>query len=194
MSEHDALVERAVGGCADALEQLLRANLDTLRAALHIDARWQRCLDFDDVVQVTSLEAFLRIGTLSQPTLPAFRAWLRRIAEHNLVDAVRGLERQKRPDAQDRVTHGPEGQSARTLLLAVAGEQVPAGGRAALDEELARMRAALLRLPASYRDVLERVDLADATVREVADATGRTPGAVHMLRSRALERLRELLL
>jgi DNA-directed RNA polymerase specialized sigma24 family protein len=55
------------------------------------------------------------------------------------------------------------------------------------------MRQALTRLPASYRDVLERVDLAGASVREVARATARTAGAVHMLRSRALERLRELL-
>lgn len=193
MSEPDPLVQRAIGGDGDALEQLLRGAVDDLRGAIRIDPRWRRSIEFEDILQVTSLEAFLRIGALAEPTRAAFSAWLRRIAQNNLLDAVRSLDRKKRPDARDRVTHGPDGQSARTLLAVIAGEQATAGSQAALREELERMRRALGEMPGSYRDVLERIDLGGASVREVAEQGGRTVGSVHMLRARALERLRELM-
>ena len=87
-------------------------------------------------------------------------------------------------------------EDARAPLQILACE----GGRAfaedvaaALGEELERMRRALAEMPSSYRDVLEQVDLGGASVREVAEQSGRTAGAVHMLRARALERLRELM-
>ena len=51
----------------------------------------------------------------------------------------------------------------------------------------------LERLPASYRRVVDEVDLAERPVSEVAAELNKSPGAIHMLRSRAHERLRELL-
>lgn len=193
MCEPDPLVQRAVAGDGDALERLLRDSADELRRSVRIDARWRRSIEFEDILQVTSMEAFLRVTSLTEPTRAAFSAWLRRIAQNNLLDAVRSLDRKKRPDVRDRVTHGPDGQSARTLLVAIAGDQATAGSQAALSEEIERMRNALAGMPRSYRDVLERVDLGGETVREVAEDSGRSVGAVHMLRARALERLRELM-
>jgi RNA polymerase sigma factor (sigma-70 family) len=188
----DDVVAKAAGGDAGALEALLREAAPALRAELAIDARFRRSFDVDDVLQVTFLEAFLRIRSLERPTAAAFGAWLRRIAEHNLADAVRALRRNKRDD-RARVTHGPAGESSRTLLLAVAGEQTTASGRAEAGEQLACLQAAIAGLPASYRLVVEQVDLAERTVPDVAAVLGRSEGAVHMLRARAHDRLRELL-
>ncbi len=187
-------IDSAVAGEAELLERLLREAEPELRRGLRVDPVWSRSLDVDDVLQVTWLEAFLRIGGLEQRTWPGFCAWLRRIAENNLVDAVRALERDKRPDPRRRDTRGPQGESTRTLLMAIAGEQATAGSQAALAEEVARMRAAITRLPKSYRTVIEEMDLAEVPVREMAERLGRSTGAVHMLRSRAHDRLRELLL
>ena len=91
------------------------------------------------------------------------------------------------------MTQAPGGESARTLLLAVAGGDGTAGGRAALEEELGRLRSAIRKLPASYRTVVEEMDLAERPVAEVAEAMGRSRGAVHLLRSRAHDRLGELM-
>ena len=63
----------------------------------------------------------------------------------------------------------------------------------ALAEEVVRMRAAIARLPKSYRVVVEEMDLAEVPVQEMAARLGKSAGAVHMLRSRAHDRLRELL-
>ena len=189
---HDDPVQRAVDGDADCLEALVRDATPALRKGLSIEPRWQRCLDADDVLQVTFLEAFLRIRSLETRTVAGFHAWLQRIAERNLLDAVRALGRDKRDDAR-RVTRGPAGESSRTLLLTVAGENRTAGGAAVLADEIARLHDAIGQLPASYRTVVEQVDLRERPLAEVAAGMRRSIGAVHMLRSRAHDRLHELL-
>ncbi len=190
----DDRIVRATEGDADELEQLIREATADLRRGLSIQPLWSRSLDVDDVLQVTYLEAFLRIRTLEQRTVTGFRTWLRRIAENNLRDAVRALGRDKRPDPRQRVTRGPEGESARTLFAAMVGECATAGGQASRAEEIERLRAAISQLPPAYRTVIEEVDLAERSVAEVARDLERSEGATHMLRSRARDRLRELLI
>ncbi|MEZ5963813.1 MAG: sigma-70 family RNA polymerase sigma factor [Planctomycetota bacterium] len=193
MHADDQRVARAIAGDPDALEALVREATPMLRDGLRVDARWSRSFDVEDVVQVTLLEAFLRIRSLENATVREFHAWLRRIAEHNLIDAIRALESARRPDTDRRVTRGPDGESARTLLLQVADADATAGHRAAAAEQIARMHEAIARLPRSYRDVLRLVDLEQRSFAEAAAALERSVGAVHMLRSRAYDRLRELL-
>lgn len=192
-SAQDVHVVRAVDGDRAALEGLLRECEPMLRARLTVHPRWRRSLEADDVIQVTWLEAFLRIGALRERTRPGFEAWLARIAANNLRDSLRALQRDKRPEAHGRVTRGPAGESARTLLGRLAGEASSVGSRAAGREEVERLRDALQQLPESYRRVVEAVDLQERSVAEVASESGRSPGAVHMLRSRAHDRLREIL-
>ncbi|MBI5850878.1 MAG: sigma-70 family RNA polymerase sigma factor [Planctomycetes bacterium] len=193
MIGEDDLVLRAVEGDALALEQLLRDATPFLRAELGIDPRWRRDLDAEDVLQVTFLEAFLRVRSLEQRTVAGFRAWLRQLTRHNLVDAIRALERAKRPSPKHRVTRGPDGESARTLLLSLSDGRQSVCSRASLAEDVARLHAAVAALPASYRLVVQQVDLEQRPVTELAREMGRSEGAVHMLRSRAHERLYELL-
>jgi len=112
----DDLVARAVAGDATALEALLRDAAPALRGGIVVDPRFRRSFDADDVLQVTFVEAFLRIRSLQLATPVAFGAWLRRIAENNLADAVRACTRRKRDDA-GRITRGPAGESSHTLIL-----------------------------------------------------------------------------
>ena len=188
-----ALIERATEGDAEALENLLQVAAPELRKSLKIDALWNRSLDVEDVLQVTWLEAFLRIRHLDRRDWEGFLAWLRRVAEHNLIDAIRSLERDKRPNPRHRDTQGPKGESARTLLISIAGDEVTVGSQAAQAEELVRLQEAIAALPASYRTVVEQLDLQERAVQELAEQMGRSTGAIYMLRSRAHDRLRELL-
>ena len=101
--------------------------------------------------------------------------------------------RRVRSGPDRRVTHGAGGESARTLLLQVAGPESTAGGRAETAEAVERLHAAIGQLPASYREVITEVELCERPVAEVAAELGRSVGAVHMLRSRARDRLQELM-
>lgn len=188
-----ALIERAVAGDRDALERCLHAAMPELRAGISIQPVWRRSLDPDDLLQVSSLEAFLRIQSLQTPTPVAFRTWLKRIVANNLRDAVRGLERHKRADLRLRVTRGPEGQSARTLLGQLAASTSTASTPAILAEDVELLQACLKQLPASYRQVVQRMDLDEVDAPTVAEEMGRSRGAIYLLRSRAHDRLRELL-
>src|SRR5262244_2160831 len=81
-----AAVARAVGGDRDALVDLLDRHGPAVERSLRIGAGWRGRLDAGDVMQVTYLEAFLRISSFDPQRAEAFAAWLRRIAEHNLLD------------------------------------------------------------------------------------------------------------
>lgn len=144
-----ARIERAVAGDAAALEGLLRALAPDLLSEIDIQPVWHRNLDPDDILQVSSLEAFLRIESLREPTPAAFRAWLKRIVANNPRDAIRGLQRDKRPDPRERVTRGAAGESARTLLAALTGTCATPSAPAILTEDVERLRGAIRALPKS---------------------------------------------
>ena len=190
----DDCVVRAVQGDRDALEELLREVGPDVAAGLSIDPRWRVSFEREDVMQVTYLEAYLRVATLSRRTREGFRGWLASTAQNNLRDALRALKRDKRPDGagRRRATRGAN-SSAETLVGLLLDRDPTAGTMAARSESVSRLAQALERLPESYCRVVKEVDLAERPVTEVAAEMGKSPGAVHMLRSRAHERLRELL-
>ena len=97
------LFAQAAAGDENALTNLLSAYGSQIRRRLSISATWQATLDIDDVMQVTYMEAFLRIGQLQGHDEPTFVAWLTRIAQNNLRDAVSELEADRRPDPRMRV-------------------------------------------------------------------------------------------
>ena len=75
----------------------------------------------------------------------------------------------------------------------MTGTRIGPATSAGMASEIDRMRARIRALPWSYRHVIEQVDLGERDVAEVALEMGRSRGAVHLLRSRAHDRLRELL-
>jgi RNA polymerase sigma-70 factor (ECF subfamily) len=190
--EGDTIVSRAVSGDRDALAALLEREGPAVREriARAIAPAWRSLLDADDVMQVTYVEAFLRIGDLRGGE-SAFRAWLGRMAENNLADGIRSLSRAKRPDPRRRVAPSERGVSGLTLLLG-ATTTTPTRHLAQAEAESAVHRA-IERLPPDYREVVRLYDIAGLDGGEVARRMGRSPGAMHMLRQRAHERLRELL-
>jgi RNA polymerase sigma factor (sigma-70 family) len=64
---------------------------------------------------------------------------------------------------------------------------------AALNESRTLLESAIARLPADYAMVVQLYDLEGNSIAEVAVAMKRSAGAVHMLRARAHDSLRELL-
>ena len=149
--------------------------------------------DGTDVMQVTFIEAILDIHKFLGSTRPRFTAWVRRIAEHNLRDACDALDCKKRPDRKRRVAIGPPGDSYTSLLEELGGNVTTPSRQFAQSEIKAKADAALDALPPDYRRVVQLYDFEDRSFRDVAAMMERSLGLVHMLRARALDRLREFL-
>ena len=189
MDHTNELIRRAVAGDEEALVELLAAYGPQVERSLSIERKWRTTLEPADVMQVTYLEAFLQIQHFDPRRPEPFSDWLRRIAENNLRDALRGLQRQKRPQPGNRVESDEE-----TDLLAILGVVTTTPSRHAVRNERHGMLDAVLdSLPEDYGRVVRLYDLDGLPISEVSRRMGRSAGAIHMLRARAHGRFRELL-
>ncbi len=126
-------------------------------------------------------EVFLRVFTnlaRFQGDEAAFRSWVFTIAHHQLSDERRRLRR--RP---------PVTAEAPPDLPGPASTEAEARARLGA----ARVSLLLEELSADQRDVLLLRVVADLTVEQVAEALGKTAGAVKQLQRRALVALRRRL-
>ncbi len=190
----DADLQAAQAGDIAALERALeRAGLE-VRRKLSIQDKWRPHLEADDVMQVTYMEAFTRFDRFVGNSFSAFVTWLRHIARNNLIDAIRELERQKRPQPQHRITTPLNSDDSYTSLCAVLGFTTTTPSRAVAAKELrSTVDQALARMPAHYADAIRLFDLQGRTGEEAARELGLSRSAAFMLRARARDHLRELL-
>jgi RNA polymerase sigma-70 factor (ECF subfamily) len=188
-------LERASEGDPEALRTLLQQFGPSVWSDIdaQIGARLRSALDADDVMQITYMEAFLQIGQFQSREPEAFVGWLRRIAENNLRDAIKELERKKRPNPAKRVTPAA-GDDSYVALVEMLGGTTTTPSRAAAHREFGTLiEAGLAQLPPDYSAVIRMYDLEGQAIGEVAAALGRSTGAIHMLRARAHDRLRAVL-
>ncbi|MBK8268425.1 MAG: sigma-70 family RNA polymerase sigma factor [Planctomycetes bacterium] len=188
----DQLLLRARAADRDALEQLLLRHGPHIRERLEINPKWQSVLEPSDIMQVTYFEAFLQISNFKGDGR-SFPGWLRRIAENNLRDAIQSLERDKRPQPSNRIS-APENENDFAWLydLITGGMATPSWH--AMDKELRQLlEAEIDALPRDWGNVVRWVFFDGLGVVEVAAKLGKTPGAVHLMRIRAVGRLRQQL-
>ncbi|HUN80000.1 MAG TPA: RNA polymerase sigma factor [Phycisphaerae bacterium] len=194
MTDDDAkLLQQSVEGDAGALRILLERFGGEVRRRIagRIEKKWQSVLDEDDVMQVTYLEAFLHIDQLTARDTPSFLAWLTRIAENAIHDAIRGLSRQKRPESGTRVSILQGADSYLGLLDCLGMTTTTPSREAACKDAVGVLENAIQRLPEDYRTAVRLYDLEGRPISDVASTMGRSVGAIHMLRARAHDRLRQ---
>lgn len=190
---HEELLRQSLKGDRQALVKLLEQLGPITRSRIEhkISPPWNAMLDADDVMQVTYMEVVTRMSTFKAGGAAGFLAWITRMAENNLIDAVRALESSRRPGPSKRVTPvSPEDSSDMFLQLIGATSATPSRD-AAKDEAGRIIEAALRHLPPDYEKVVRLYDLEGKSIVEVASALGRSEGATWMLRARAHDRLRE---
>jgi len=189
----DELLKKAIAHDTAALSELLERYGPAIRHELRIGRKRQSLLSAEDVMQVTYLEAFLQIDRFKPRGEGAFPAWLRRIAENNLRDAIKELERAKRPPPHKRIEITAERDSSWVLFELLGGTTTTPSRRASRQEVKQALDAAIGTLPEDYRTVVRQYDLQGRSAVEIASSMCRSTGAVHMLRARAHDRLREAL-
>lgn len=187
----EELLARAKNGDLDALESLLIRCAPSVRSSILINPKWQSVLSADDVISETWMEAFQDFDSFQGTSPAAFGGWLMRIAERNLRDAIRGLEREKRGRPERRVGAPADQDPWEWLWGLVTGTVTSPSTRYARKELQLRIERELNRLPDHWAMVVRLYFLEEKSVAEIADQLGRSRGAVHLLRIRALECLRE---
>ena len=192
--DRDAL-RQAVSGDARALTELLEEHIPAVRRRIEgrIPPPFQSVLTPDDVIQQTSTDAFLGIESFVERAEGSFQAWLLTIAENNLASALRMLNAAKRGMHRRRVS-----VRNRDNSLIALGEQLGATSstpsrHVARAETRRAMISALDQLSPNYRLIVQMCDLEAQSAKEVAQALGRSEGAVYMMRDRAHRRLRQIL-
>ena len=190
----EKLAEQARNGDEDAFRSLMKACERPLRARIgpKIGPSYRGILSEDDVLQVTFLDAILKMASFEDRGDGSFLAWITTLAEHNLSDAHRGLRRKKREPRDRRITSGSS-DSYTSLIAAIAGDDTTPTEHARGNEAKGFLDNALDQIAPDYAKVVRLYDLEEKPIQEVADALGRTRGAVHMLRARAHDCLREKL-
>lgn len=188
----DETVAAARSGDLDALERLLVAYGPVVRASLDIPPTYRSMIDDDDVMQVTYMDAFARIDRFAGSSSVVFRRWLTQIARNNLLDAIRSLERAKRPSPRRRITASAGDSGAapceRLGVTSTTPSRVIRTG-----EARGLVERALADLPPRYAEVIRCFDLEGLSGPEVARRLGCSRVTAFMLRARAHDRLRELL-
>jgi RNA polymerase sigma-70 factor (ECF subfamily) len=191
----EELVENAVAGDRAALARLLEASGLELSRGLEscIGPQYRSLIEVDDILQVTFLEAFLRIRSFTPGKPGSFVAWLRRIAKNNLRDAIRGIEADKRPPPARRLLDPSSEESHVAFLERIPGTATTVSRAAARSELKQMVDEALRRLPCDYERVLRLYEMEGRSGPEVAALMGRSHSAVRMLLARARECLAEVL-
>src|SRR5262245_9760289 len=165
-----ALLQRAMAGDRGALADLLEAVGPRIRARIEtrITGPLRSCLDADDVMQVTYLEAVLRLGRFKSGGVDGFTAWLGRLAGTNLIDAVRALEAAKRPGPSRRVAPATHDESMAAFVEALGATSTTPSRVAARGEGVRALEGALASLPPDYEKVVRLYDLECKSIAEVA--------------------------
>lgn len=195
MSDEQDLLRCAVEGDREAFRTLLERYGGQVWAGIdaRIGPQWRSLIDAEDVMQVTYIEAFLQAGELTARDGAGFAGWLRRIAENNLRDAMKELQRKKRPHPARRV-HASGGDDSYITLVELLGSSTGTPSRHVARQEAAEVIDAKLQcLPEAYAQVIRLYDLQGLDIAQTAQRMQRSPGAVHMLRVRAHDHLRAIL-
>jgi RNA polymerase sigma-70 factor (ECF subfamily) len=187
----EELLARARAGDHEAFGQLLAQyrNYARLLARTSIGTALRLRLDPSDLVQETFLEAHRDFPRFEGSTERELLAWLRRILARNLADFARrqkaGLRDYRRQESLEAILERSNARMQQALAAAASSPSAAAARR----EEAVLLADALSGLPPDHREVIVLRNLERLRFDEVAARMGRSPGAVRMLWTRALERL-----
>jgi RNA polymerase sigma-70 factor (ECF subfamily) len=186
------LAQRAAAGDEQALATLLSRHLPAVRAFVraHMGPQLRAHESSSDLVQSVCRELLTHQERFQYPGEQQFLAWLYTTARRKISNRVRDLGRDKR-DARREI--GGLAESAMAELGAAYARVSSPSGRALRAEEIARLEAAIDRLPEEQREVVTLAHLAGLSRAEIGAQMGKTEEAVRALLHRAKARLAILL-
>ena len=194
----DSLVAQARGGQSEALDELLgryRHFISLLVRSRFRGGRMAARVDSSDIVQDVLVRVAGHIGTFEGVDQLAWEAWLRRIAEREVLRQVdRHLGAARRDAGRERPARagGGGGENPSQILAGWLEASITSPSLAAVRKERAVLLAdALARLPEDYRELLVLRHIEERPFEEIAERLERSSGAVRTMWVRALRKLKE---
>ncbi len=170
--------------------EAFRPNMQRM-AQSRLDARLRSKLDADDIVQEAMLRAYSRFKQLRSPDNPqVIRHWLLRIVVRVLSDqkkrfltSRRNVNLEYQGNAEGWRTENPQGTRF------VSDITPPSRATMRKEESLSAIQR-LNGLPPETREVVRSYFLESMTIRQISEATRRTPDSVAGLLRRGVAKLR----
>ena len=180
------LIDRLRAGDPAAYEELVRTHTSHLLAVARRLLRQDE--DARDAVQEAFLQAFRGLPSFAGRCL--LSTWLHRIVVN--VALMRLRSRQRKPESliDDLLPqYQPDGHHVEEF----DEWRLPPADRLMREDVRGQVRAAIDRLPETYRMVLMLIDIEELETPEVAEMLGISPNAVKIRLHRARQALRTLL-
>jgi RNA polymerase sigma-70 factor (ECF subfamily) len=183
------LVERFKRGETEAFSLIFRKYHRRLAVLVHykMSSELRGAVEVDDILQEVFLAAAQDMGNFTYQSPGSLMAWLSRISDHVVVDAVRYQNRGKR--------HAEE-------MLRFRSESNPAGPEPvdsetpsqvfARTENMQILLKKLDALPVEYREMILLAKFEGLTTKEISDRVKKSRESVALTLHRALKRFREL--
>lgn len=191
----EQLLARAVAGDSLSLERLMFENYE--RVCEHIRSRLGKqaahVVEAEDVVQDTFSQVFRDIRTFQSNDFGGFLAWVKKIADHRIVDAVRRAKRKKRGGEHKRVVGTGESTCIKDILELLSGREETPSRIVARGEASVALQLALRSLPDDQQRAFQLRYSEGRSIDETARAMSKTPGAIRGLLERSKQNMREIL-
>lgn len=189
--DESELIVQAKAGQRLAFERLLIRYQRRLaeRIGRRIPARMRSLIDADDILQEAFADGWAGLASFQTSDSDGLYSWLARIAENNLLDAVKAYRAAKRGGGWNRLTDNIDEELGQVLSLLAVHQRTPSRS-VARREALSAVTAALPGLKDDFRDVLRMRFTDGLSVAETASRMNRTEWAVQKLTARALTSLR----
>jgi RNA polymerase sigma-70 factor (ECF subfamily) len=180
------------GETSDPQVERFRSYL-CLLARAHLAPGFHAKIEASDVVQQTLLEAYQQRAQFRGQSHGELAEWLKQMLIHNLADAIRRLERDKRDVRRERSLEATIGDSFSRADNWLVADQTSPSQQAIRIEELLRLAEELARLPDDQREAIVLHHLQGWSLVQLAEHLERSQSAVAGLLHRGLKRLRELM-
>ena len=191
------LVAKAVAGDRVAIQQLLMTHMAAISrfAAHRLPASARDVVDPEDIVQQTFTEAFRSVSRFRPQEDASFLSWLIAIAEHKVMDTVKGLQRQKRGGTRQRIRQAAatDTHSVADLVNLLSGGGHTPSHSVAGHEAIQAVQHAIGELPQEYQQAVQLRLLEGKSLDETAELMNRGPRAVQGLIDRAKKKMRAAL-
>ncbi len=188
----DELLAQAGRGDRSAIGRLLERHRGRLRNSLagRIDRRISPRLDASDLVQETFAVASRRMPEFLKERRIGFFDWLRGLAMDRLISSRRfhlGASKRTAVREQPQANQGRDPVADRALCTCPSPSS-----QAIHNEDFARIRSILERMPPADREILDLRYVEGLTFAQLSARLGITQSAVKMRHLRAIERLRDV--
>jgi len=163
----------------------------TVLARTHLGSRYDRRVDASDIVQMTLLEAHQKRAHFRGDTRTEMAGWLRTMLVHNVADAVRAMERDKRDIRRERSLETEISDSFSRAHDWLAADHTSPSEHLVRHEQHLALADALAELPPEQSEAIILHHLHGMPLRDLAAHMQRSEPSVAGILYRGLQRLRQ---